>query len=188
MTKAFFAIFVLTLPAWGQPLGVGIKAGVPLNDVYKLAGNVQSILPFAAFKAQAGRYTVGPYLELRLPANTSVEIDALYRQHDFLTALGTGTTNSWEFPVVLKHKLGSGLIRPYFEGGLAFSRLADLKAVSFNHLSNYGVVAGGGVEFNALLLKVSPEVRYTGWGFRNLDNGLAQTRRNQFTFLVGFGF
>ena len=187
MRKTFLVLFVLTVSAVAQPIGVGIKAGVPLNDLYKL-GNVQTLLPFAAFRAEAQRYTVGPYLEIRLPARMSVEIDALYRQHDFLTGIGASTTNSWEFPVVLKHKLSSGLVRPYFEGGLAFSRLSDLKAVSFNHLSNYGVVAGGGVEFNFLLLKVSPEVRYTGWGFRNLDNPAAQSRRNQFAFLVGFGF
>ena len=150
--------------------------------------HLTNIPTFATFKAESPRYTFGPYLEVRLPAGMSVEIDAMYRKHDFLTAIGASSTNSWEFPVVLKHRIGSGLVKPYFEGGLAFSRLQDLKSVSFSHLSNYGVVAGGGVEFSALFLKVSPEVRYTGWGFRDLDTAPAMTRRNQFVFQVGLGF
>jgi hypothetical protein len=187
--KTFLFSFVLFgAVAGAQPLGAGFKIGVPLTDVYHFNKDIQTLGSFATFQANSPRYTFGPYLELRLPARMSIEIDALYRKHEFLTAIGASSTSSWEFPVVLKHKLSSGLIRPYFEGGLAFSRLSQLKSVSFNHLSNYGVVAGGGVEINALVLKISPEVRYTGWGFRNVDTAPVETRRNQFAFLVGFGF
>ena len=188
MLKTLFgSIVLLSLPAWGQPLGLGFKVGVPFTDAYRTR-DVQTFLPFAPFTAGTSNYTLGPYLEVRLPARMSVEVDALYRQHNFLTASGASSTSSWEFPVVLKHKLSSGLIRPYFEGGLSFARLSDIRSVSFNHLSNYGLVAGGGVEISALLLKISPEVRYTGWGFKALDTGNTESRRNQFAFLVGFGF
>ena len=47
---------------------------------------------------------------------------------------------------------------------------------------------GGGLEFNLFLIKVSPEIRYTGWAFRNFDGSQVQSKRNQLAVLVGFGF
>jgi hypothetical protein len=184
-------LLALARPAWAQPLGAGIKAGAPLTDAFRNR-NIQTLLPFNLIAANSSNYIWGPYVELRLPARMSVEIDALYRKHSFNVLSSNANSifdsTSWEFPVVLKHRLASGLIHPYFEGGLSFSRLSDIKSFSFNHLSNYGLVVGGGVEFNFLLLKVSPEVRYTGYAFRSLDTATTQSVRNQLAVLVGFGF
>ena len=184
MKTLLIGFVLIGAAAWAQPLGAGFKIGAPFTELYH-AKNVQTLVPF---QADSPHYTFGPYVELRLPGRMSIELDALYRKHEFLTLTGNSDTSSWEFPLVLKHKITSGVIRPYFEGGVAFSRLSDLKTVSFSHRSNYGLVAGGGVEINALLMKISPEIRYTGWGFRTLDNGAAESRRNQVSFLVGFGF
>jgi hypothetical protein len=71
---------------------------------------------------------------------------------------------------------------------LSFSRLSDIDLTSLNHRTNYGVVAGAGVEFNLFLVKVSPEIRYNGWAFRNFDGSQLQSNRNQLTVLFGFGF
>jgi len=65
--------------------------------------------------------------------------------------------------------------------------LSDIRLSTLQHRSNYGLVAGGGVEFNFLAIKLSPEVRWTGWGFRGFDGGL-QSNRNQFAVLMGIGF
>lgn len=176
MLKTFLGLFVLSMAAYAQPVGVGLKLGVPATDAFKVVQQ-QSL-------ASSQNFLWGPYLELHLPGGNSVEIDALRRKYDFQTA---GTANTWEFPVVVKHRIGSHLIKPYFEAGAAFSRLSDIRVSTLQHRSNYGLVAGGGVEFNLLMFKVSPEVRWTGWGFRSFDGGL-QSNRNQFAVLMGFGF
>ena len=162
-----------------------MKIGVPATDAYE-------VFPFpnpgTIFTAQQPRYTVGPYVELRLPARMSIELDALYRNYDFVPPGGAVSASSWEFPVVVKHKFPVPLVKPYFGAGVSFSRLSDVPNLSVDHNSNYGIVAEGGVEFNLLLLKVSPEIRYTGWVFRNFNSDLLQTKRNQLAVLVGFGF
>jgi len=181
--KTFLSFLVVAGFASAQPFGAGIKVGVPATDAFK-------VLPFptfATFTARSPRITAGPYVELRLPAGMAVEVDALYRNYDFVNAGVATSASSWEFPVLLKHRISLPLVKPFFEGGVSFSRLSDINLASLNHRSNYGVVGGGGVEFNLLLIKVSPEIRYTGWAFRNFD-GQVQTRRNQLAVLFGFGF
>lgn len=176
MLTTFLPFFVLAAAAVAQPLGVGLKLGVPATDAFKVVQQ-QSL-------ASSQNFLWGPYLELRLPGGNAIEIDALRRKYDFVAA---GTANTWEFPIVLKHRIGSGLIKPYFEGGAAFSRLSDIRLSTLQHRSNYGLVAGGGVEFKLLFFRVSPEVRWTGWGFKAFDGGL-QSNRNQLAVLMGFGF
>lgn len=170
--------------AFAQPFGAGLKIGVPATDAFKVFPDPT----LGVFSGESHRYTVGPYVELRLPANMAVEVDALYRSYDFRSS-GLGlSTSSWEFPVLLKHRFAAGPVRPYFEAGPSFSHLSDIKLSSLNHLSNYGIVVGGGLEFKLILIRVSPEVRYTGWAFRNFDGSDVQSKRNQLSVLVGFGF
>lgn len=182
--KAFLSLLVVAGFASAQPFGAGVKIGVPATDAFNVSNFPVVVNPFSA---EARRYTVGPYVELKLPAGMGVEVDALYRSYDFRSGTFAASASSWEFPVLLKHRISLPLVKPFFDGGVSFSRLSDIKLASLNHRSNYGVVVGGGVEFNLLLLKVSPEIRYTGWAFRNFD-GQVQTKRNQLAVLVGFGF
>src|SRR5690349_4830922 len=182
--RTLVTFLFLAFAAEAQPLGAGLKIGVPVTDAFK-------VLPFptfAVFTADAPRYTVGPYVELRLPARMAVEVDALYRSYDFRSAGVGATASSWEFPVLVKHRFPVPLVKPYFDAGVSFSRLSDIKLSSLNHRSNYGLVVGGGVEFKLFLIKVSPELRYTGWAFRNFDGAQLQTIRNQLTVLFGLGF
>jgi len=183
LAKTLLCILVACGCAAAQPLGAGFKVGVPATDAFK-------VLPVPSpsiFTGDSPRYTIGPYVELRLPAGMAVEVDALYRSYGFRTDGLGASANSWEFPVLVKHRFPVPFVKPYFDAGLSFSRLSDIKFSSLNHRSNYGIVVGGGVEFNLLLIKVSPEVRYTGWAFRNFD-GQVQSKRNQLAVLVGFGF
>jgi len=183
--KTFLSLLVVAGFASAQPFGAGLKVGVPATDAYK-------VFPFpkpgTVFTAGSPRITAGPYVELRLPAGMAIEVDALYRNYDFLSAGVPTSASSWEFPVLLKHRISLPLVKPFFEGGVSFSQLSDLRGLSVNHHSNYGIVVGGGVEFHLLLIKVSPEIRYTGWAFRNFDSDLLQTKRNQLTVLFGIGF
>lgn len=188
MLKTFLLISVLatflTNAASAQPIGVGLKLGVPANEAYR-------VLPFptfAAFNATGQRFTFGPYVELRLPANMAIEVDALHRDHEFLTALGMQSASSWEFPVLLKHRIGSHLIKPYFEGGVTLSRISDVTVINLSNRGNYGLVVGGGVEFKFLFLRLAPEVRYSAYAFKTLDQPAAEARRGQLAVLFGIGF
>lgn len=184
LVKTILCLLAGVSLAAAQPLGAGFKVGVPATDAFK-------VLPdptLGVFTGESHRYTIGPYVELRLPDKLAIEVDALYRSYDFRAA-GVGVSaSSWEFPVLIKHRFAAGPVRPYFDAGVSFSRLSDIKLSSLNHRSNYGVVVGGGLEFNLFLMKVSPEVRYTGWGFRTFDGSQVQSTRNQVAVLVGFGF
>ena len=170
--------------AAAQPLGVGVKLGVPATDAF----DVLPLPTFTPFNADQRPFVFGPYLELRLPANLAIEIDALYRSFEFRNAGVAETATSWEFPVLVKHRFASGLIRPYFDVGASFSRLSDIRFQTLKHRSNYGLVVGGGFDINALLIKISPEIRYTAWGFRNLEGPGVETNRNQLLGLFGIGF
>ena len=184
MIKTFLALSVLAISASAQPVGMGLKLGVPANEAYK-------VLPFptfAAFNATGQRFTFGPYVELRLPAGMAVEVDALHRNHEFLTALGMQSASSWEFPILLKHRIGSHIIKPYFEGGVTLSRISDVTVINLANRGNYGLVVGGGLEFKFLFLRLSPELRYSAYAFKTLDQPAAESRRGQLAVLFGFGF
>jgi len=184
LSKIVLCFFGAGAFASAQPFGAGIKLGVPATDAFK----VLPVPTLAVFTGDSPRYTVGPYVELRLPARMAVEVDALYRTYNFSSA-GVGTSaSSWEFPVLVKHRFPVPVVKPFFDAGVSFLRLSDINLASLNHRSNYGVVVGGGVEFNLFLIKVSPEIRYTGWAFRNFDGSLVQSNRNQLAVLFGFGF
>jgi opacity protein-like surface antigen len=182
-----FGLFLGTAAA--QPIMAGLKIGAPLTDAFNVA-TVPS--PFTALAANANGYTLGPFIEVRLPLNLSIEGDALYRGYNF--SISTGSTlasthaSSWDFPVVAKYHFFKGPVKPYVEGGLDFSHLSDItQALGPNHNSNFGVVLGAGVQLNLLVLRISPEIRYTGDTLKNFT-GVLDSNRNQLAFLVGIGF
>jgi opacity protein-like surface antigen len=204
---------LLSTAAFCQPIGVGLKIGVPLSDAFNIATGATS------YTADTHRYILGPSVELRLPAGLSVEADALYRSFEYQSISNVGnaiihsstSSAAWEFPVLLKYRIlpGLPLIRPYVEGGPSFSRLTGLKNLfscsgafcggessgsstpsALNHRSNYGLTFGAGIDFHVILLHITPEVRYTRWGFENFSSidGLLSSNRNQAEFLVGISF
>ena len=193
MRKTFLLFLVVAASLFAQPVGVGIKAGIPLNDALsvKPSGAIQ-------YLENTHRYTVGPFIELRLPAHLALEVDALYRSYEYSQVvqtlhyqLRTQSANAWEFPVLAKYKLLGGPIQPYLEGGVAFSRLMDIPdVIELNHRNNYGVVIGGGVELHLGIMRITPEIRYNGWTFQNFSTplGALESNRNQAAVLVGISF
>jgi opacity protein-like surface antigen len=195
-TFRLILVFCLVLgAAAAQPVMGGLKIGAPLTDAFDIA-TVPS--PFMALTANANGYTLGPFIEVRLPLNLSIEGDALYRGYNF--SITTGSTvasthsSSWDFPIVAKYHFFKGPVKPYVEGGLDFSHLGSFKtmpditqALAPNHNSNFGVVLGAGVQLNLLILRISPEIRYTGDTLKNFT-GVLDSNRNQLAFLVGIGF
>jgi hypothetical protein len=177
LLRAALCLLVPGALASAQPFGVGIKVGVPVTDAFSVLQNPSQTL------TETHHYTAGGYGELRLPAGLALEIDALYRTYE----VQGSSASAWEFPVLVKHRILPGPIKPYFDAGLSFSHLSDINVSSLQHLANFGVVVGGGVELKVFSMRMGPEVRYTGWWFHNFD-GQVQTNRNQLEVLFGVGF
>ena len=180
--KTFLCLIVLRGLAAAQPVSGGFKIGVPLTDAFNAVQNL-------TYPPSASNYELGVYGEVRLPAKFSLEIDALHRGYTFRSQSGSTSASSWQFPVLAKYHLLGGPIRPFVDGGLAFSHLSGIQSlvVSPNHLANFGVVLGAGVDIHALVLHITPEVRWEGDALKNF-NTVINSNRNQFTFLVGIGF
>ena len=141
-------------------------------------------------------YVAGVTLELRLPLSFSVEADALYRPLNLtvdnrvlpsLTSHLSNDVHSLEFPILAKyHFLHAPLLSPYVEAGPIFRAVG----ASRSYLSNDGFALGGGVDIKLLLLRVSPEIRYSRWGQDGKITTFpaAPSNINQAEFLVGISF
>src|SRR5581483_4535795 len=200
---------------FSQPLTLGIKAGAPFTDFL----NANQFLPGTSSESATSTtnpYVVGPTVELHLPANFSFEFDALFRHFryqytiDLIGAYSqTNTTsNAWEFPLLLKYKLPGRFLRPYVDGGVAWDRLQGVSATIFGaffpgptmttrtsspeelkHETSTGVVIGAGIDFHAVFLHISPEVRYARWTSQHVGSvGLLNSNQNQAEFLLGITF
>ena len=211
--KTIGLLVLCTAAAVAQPFGFGVKAGIPLNDFLDAAGN-QSF----RFSSSTNRYIIGPSVELRLPFGLGIGFDALYRHFGY-TAFGTppGTTGvlsstttsgAWEFPLTVRYRFKGGFIaHPYVEAGVSWDTLSGLSqdiSIAASNIINSstsnprelnkntatGFVIGGGLDIKALVLHISPEIRYTRWGAQHfLDpNGGFHSNQNQAEFLVGFTF
>lgn len=186
MQKTFWTLFVLALaglsaPAAAQPFGAGLKLGATLTN------SVSSVE--SATIPNSSALIVGPYVELRLPLGFAIEGDALYYPGLFPDAAGGGSM--WQFPILAKLRFLKGPVRPYIEGGPAYSHITDVKTLpDLLHSSDFGITLGAGVELKLLALRISPEIRYNGFLFTNIQSplGLFQSNRNQAVFLVGIGF
>ena len=179
--QTFLCSLVLIGFAEAQPVIGGFKLGLPITDAFT------SVQTLSAPPANASNYELGVYGEVRLPAKFSIEMDALHRGYTFLSQTGSTSASTWEFPIVAKYHLLKGPVKPYVEGGLSFSHLNGVENLVVNHNTNFGVVLGAGVDIHALVLHISPEIRYTGDALKNFDT-VINSNRNQVAFLLGIGF
>jgi hypothetical protein len=185
MTKLSALFLALCGSLCAQPFSAGLEVGAPFTDAISITagGPIDTTI-------NNNYFIIGTYGEVRLPGGFSVEIEALYRSFSS-SYLGEPQTTggNWEFPVLAKYKLlKSGPVKPYIEGGLVFSHLtgSDLDVA---HATNYGITLGAGIEIHVLVLRISPEIRYDGFFFRDFtSNSFVQSNRNQAMVLVGIGF
>ena len=208
--RSVFLFLLGAACACSQPVSVGVKAGVPLTDFFNTVQNVSSSVP--------NRYIIGAMAELRLPFGLGVEVDALFRhlnyQDQFLstptiTTTDHTTANSWEFPLVLKYRFPTRIARPYVESGVAWDTLSGVtdtvtqtvfptlssssqstsNPASLTHNTTTGFVIGAGLDVHALVIHISPEIRYTRWASPHFNlNGVLNSNQNQAEFLVGITF
>ena len=178
--------------AFSQPFSAGIKAGLPLTDFLNTVNGVTS--------TTTNRYVVGPMVELRLPFGLGVEFDVLYRHFDYTNVVGsgvnaltsTGHAGDWEFPLVAKYKFKAPIVRPYVEAGVSWDTLSGVtNAVGITNQNGtvMGAVLGGGIDIHALVLHISPELRYTRWTSQHFNvSGVLNSNQSQAEFLVGITF
>lgn len=181
MKNLLWTLLLFPTLAAAQPFGAGVKLGSTLNNAISAASTLS--VP------DDHHFIVGPYVEVRLPLGFSVEFDALHESSLYSSVLNGGST--WQFPLMAKYKLFKGPIKPFIEGGIAFSHITDLQNIpDLNHSSNFGLVIGGGVEVKLLAPRITGEFRYNGWALKNLQSptGSFESNQNQVSFLLGLGF
>jgi hypothetical protein len=176
-------------------LSFGIKGGVPVTDAFSDHTSTAVDVITHSFSSSKN-YVVGPMIELRLPLGLSVEADALYRPLDLTTDTRvvpqppihfSSDLSSWEFPILGKYRfLHVPVLSPYVEAGPIFRAVG----ASGSYLSNQGFAIGGGVDIKLVLLRVSPEIRYSRWGKDATVTGFlaAPSNINQAEFLIGVSF
>lgn len=204
---AILCLAVANAPAQ-IPISIGVKGGVALTDGFEnntlsVATGVSTVTVHNYSSSKD--YLVGPFIELRLPFGLGVEADGLYRSIHLSSVsessipAGSNLTqytgfpsnensHAWEIPILAKYRFKLPVARPYIDAGPSF-RVTN----SFpNTLSNHGIAAGAGVDIKALLLHISPEIRYTHWGADAApapgNTGLPRSNVNQVELLVGISF
>jgi len=173
--------------ALGQRFSFGIVAG----------GTATGRLDPSAQETWEGKeYAFGPTVEYRLSSHLSGEVDVLYKR--------TGTRNDscvfgscsfarvragvFEFPMLVKYRIGSGPVRPFASGGISLEWVRHAVGKSAGFITNpvrldapvqfftgtfgraaethVGGVGGGGLELRTGPVALAPEVRYTRWSGR----------------------
>lgn len=199
--RAIPLLFFLSAGALAQNLGVGIRAGAPLNEAFDAASGL-----VRSYRNVPQRFTIGPTIEVRLPLRLGIQFDVLYKRLKYETAFdqqaAVTTANQWEFPLLGKWRLTPGPIAPFVETGISWRRIQGVSssivgvggsrpADELINDGSKGFVFGGGVEFSLLALRIQPEIRWTRWGsenFRSPVESIFRSNLNQAEFLVGFTF
>jgi hypothetical protein len=204
--------------ALAQPFSAGVKLGLPLTDFLNAAESGNTSYSTVTNRYIVGvegelRLPFGLGIELDVLyrhlnfASTTANIVNPLTGASSATTSGA-TSNDWEFPLVAKYKFKAPIARPYVEAGVAWDTLQGLTetvkstvggtAVPPSSTSNpselantttRGFVLGAGLDIHALLIHISPEIRYTRWGAKQFfAPGLLSSNQNQAEFLVGITF
>jgi opacity protein-like surface antigen len=195
-------VFLWLIAATGAfaQVSFGVRGGLPFTDLFSAASN-----PGETFTSSSTQFIIGPTFELHFPAGLGVEVDALYRNFHYSASTNlvdelvkSTASNAWEFPLLLKYRTPGHFVRPFLDAGVAFDRWSGVKEItsalgaSTSNPSgvNTGFVAGAGIELRLPLVRLSPEIRYTRWGAKNVTDlgGALQSNQNQVEFLVGLTF
>jgi hypothetical protein len=201
MRTTVFAVLLAANAFAASPIIVGGRGGTALD-----VNNSNNAFGSVTRNLWGQNFAVGPTLGVRLPMGLSVEGDALYNRRSLgfgLSGLGSSLVNSytrsewWEFPVMLKYTGGNGPISPVVGGGVTAQHISNFGSVPSYLFSgrttanSVGFVAGGGVQFRAGALAVTPEIRYTRWNGGSWAQSLVDSvvgSQNQVQFLVGVTF
>lgn len=159
--------------ACAQSLGYGVKLGVPFTDVFSNGGISEN-----------SHFVIGPMVDLRLPI-IGFEADALFHYVSLRNRTPTVSSGSnWQFPIVGKVRLPTTpILKPYGEIGVAFRAFTG-SGSDLSMASKKGFVIGAGLDIHAIVIHITPELRFTRWG--SGQPIFIQANESQFEFLVGF--
>jgi hypothetical protein len=180
---------IATPPGHSQVFSFGAKVGVPLTAGEKaggIANGAESINPL--------RLTAGPTMEVHLPFHLSLEVDVLWRRSSS-AVVGTfaglnlkSSITDWQVPFLAKYEAGSGLARPFVDGGVVYRQVSDASDPPHNP-GTAGVSVGGGITVKLPHLRISPEIRFTRWLKPAFDGyNFTVGNSNQADLLVGVTF
>ena len=199
--RSLLLLFTISGLSFAQHLlSVGIKGGVPLSDILS-DKTFTSVDVVTRVFSDSKNYVIGPTVELKLPAGFAIEADALYRPLTVTTqtrvipqspTLRSIDVHSMEFPILAKyHFTHTPIVKPYAEAGPIFRYVAE----DAGYLSRGGFAMGAGVDFKLLLVRITPELRYSRWGSDSAPTaakfvGLpyVPSKQNQAEFLIGLSF
>ncbi len=191
--KNIFLLIVFGSAACAQSLSVGVLGGAPLTDVVNATtiDGIQSV-------ATSTNFTIGPALQVNLPASLRLEVDALFRPYSFSlgnrSAYADISSLQWRFPFLLQYRFSLPVVKPFVEGGVSFDHLSNISAAvksissgpgQLLHSSDAGIVLGAGVDVKVPFVRVSGELRYTRQAVSNFSG---VSNQNQAEFLVGVHF
>lgn len=191
-----------------QPLYVGVKGGLlltPSSESSRATGRQGQ----TDTQLELRRYSVGPSLEVALPARWRIETGLLYRSFEAhqVNLLGDAfrtftslNDKRWEIPLALRREFSPGSVRPFASGGGVWTRcVRDIEVLTADNLSQppiqtmgkwsetdnlFGWTGSAGVRFRAPMgLKITPEVRYTRWTAKRW-----LPSQNQVDLFLGIGF
>ena len=201
-------LLFLSLSAFSQPLTIGVKGGL------RVTSDIEGI---GASESQP--YLVGPMIEARW-RRFAFEFDALYSRVGYSSTFGSfyGTStqrvraNSWEFPLLAKYRVALHGLRLYPLVGYAPRHVSGTYidtgySVDFNtglrspfrfsgstgYDTGHALVAGGGLDFAAGHIHITPEVRYLRWKDPLFTNYGSQgyylsVPQNEVQILLGIGW
>lgn len=173
--------------AMGLAVGTGLGSdyrtlnGVP-TTTFAIVNNVIVAVPATVDQSGSASAIAGLATEFALPLRLYAEFDALHHPlcvtQSTTSSLGftytrTGCGVTWEVPLMVKYKFGSGRLKPLLAAGPS--------ARTGQGIGNVGAAGAVGLEIRAGSLRIAPTVRYTRWS----GNGVVVTR-NQVEFITEF--
>lgn len=189
MSMRVVGFFLLCCGASAQRFEFGVIGGTPVSETTRSEA-IGTRAGYGPWSLSTRRYTVGGLFEIGIPFGLRVEADALFKRADTTQSSFYNPTfgmitrlaaNSWEFPMLLKHRW-NGRFQPFAGVGGTFRRIegfdgsVEMFAGGFTppySVSRYRVdeplMQGGMVgEAGAAVLrfgrmKIAPEFRYTRW-------------------------
>jgi len=186
-----------TAPVVAQDFHFGVKAGVPITEYVETR---------IGYSSATTRYLLGVSAEYRLKPGLDIELDVLYRHIGFVGRAGNNSRNppfitdvfsvmgsSWEFPLMVKYRIG-GRLPVYVTGGGVLRYIGPVRERGVRTTMDFppapssssalvttttpintfdppdlrkrvwpGLIVGEGLEFKRGRLRVLPELRYTRW-------------------------
>ena len=211
-------VFLSCVSGQAQRVSFGVKGGLTgMNGFSGFATNSETraytLGPMVEVKLPRSLAIEADVLYRRMGYTSSVSYFGL-------TDITRMRAHAWDVAALLKYSGSRGAVRPYLAAGVALRRFSGVAGTrqTFGHLPYSGTIvdttspleakyllerdpvglaAGAGLQFKTGRLRIGPEVRYTRWLSRAVDEPGSQysggfhplfSSQNQIDFLLGLSF